>query len=323
MGRDEPGYNASAGLIRSLKGRWGEWVQVDGGALKVRLYRKGTAHIEVHPDMAWRLNATLAHLHPMAIPPEFRQKPKHKPKEIELMQRPLPFAVIEILAQMKPAVRHEKQDDWRNPFKRIPVPRSLAFDYSSNDKHAKASAEAVLESIGGAKSKDGHFVFDYEPRNIIDVIVASGCVPDDKAFQFYPTPEPLALRLVELAGIGEDDTCLEPSAGTGSIADLLPRERTVCVEVSALRRDVLAAKGHCVIQSDFLAWESQERFDRICMNPPFDRGQWKAHLEHAWTMLQDGGRLVAILPASAKNQDVLPTRKKALTCPGIFGPAET
>ncbi|MNH18893.1 hypothetical protein D3C79_786140 [compost metagenome] len=39
------------------------------------------------------------------------------------------------------------------------------------------------------------------------------------------------------------------------------------------------------------------------MNPPFSDGRWQAHVEHAATMC--GGRLVAILPASAKNKFTL------------------
>jgi 16S rRNA G1207 methylase RsmC len=42
------------------------------------------------------------------------------------------------------------------------------------------------------------------------------------------------------------------------------------------------------------------------MNPPFSEGRWQAHIEHAATLLNDGGRLVAIVPASARGKDVLP-----------------
>ena len=38
MGRDAPGYQASEHLVRQLRGRWGEWVSIDGGALRIRLY---------------------------------------------------------------------------------------------------------------------------------------------------------------------------------------------------------------------------------------------------------------------------------------------
>lgn len=309
MGRDEPGYNASAGLIRTLKGRWGEWVAVDGGAIKIRLYKKGTAYIEVHPDMAWRLNATLAALYPMAIPPEFRQKPKRRPKEVALIQRPLPFAVVELLAGMKPAVKVVATGDWRRPHRHDPIRNAMQFEFGGKDKHAFAEACRVLESIGGVKV-DGYWQFDYHPDDILADIVASGCIPDDKAHQFYQTPASIAARVVELAEIGTNDTCLEPSAGAGGIADLMPKDRTRCVEVSRLRCDILTAKGFDLVAcADFLEWSASARlqsYDRICMNPPFDRGQWQAHVEHAAALLKPGGRLVAVLPSGARNKDVLP-----------------
>lgn len=310
MGRDEPGYNASSGLVSSLKGNLGQWVTVDGGALKIRLYMKGTAHIEVHPDMAWRLNSTLAHLYPMAIPPEFRTKPKKKAKEIALIQRPLPFAVIDLLAAMKQAERVIKQpENWRHPYRYEKVNNALKYDHHGlPDKHALAEARIVLESIGGVWSSEGWWQFDYAPFDVLKEVVASGCIPDQKAFQFYPTPAGLAQRVVDLAEIEPQHECLEPSTGTGAIADLMPMAQTRCIEVSKLRCDVLTAKGYDVVCMDFTAWAEavKNKFDRICMNPPFDRGQWQAHITHAASLLRDGGRLVAILPASAKGKDALP-----------------
>lgn len=80
----------------------------------------------------------------------------------------------------------------------------------------------------------------------------------------------------------------------------------MCVEVSALHCTVLESKGFTVEQAEFLAWaHGQAQVDRVVMNPPFDRGQWKAHLEAAGELVNASGRLVAILPSGAKNQDVL------------------
>lgn len=310
MGRDEPGYSASEGLINALKGRWGEWIPVDGGAMKIRLYKKGTAHIEVHPDMAWRLNSTLAAIYPLAIPPEFRQKPKRKPKEVDLIQRPLPFAVINVLASMKPATRTIKQEgNWRQPYRHEKVSNALQYDhYGAVDKHVLAEVCSVLESIGGVKSTEGWWQFDYHPGDVIADIVASGCVPDQKAHQFYPTPEKVASIAAEIAVIEPHHRCLEPSAGTGGLADKMPKEQTRCVEVSKLRCDVLTAKGYDVTHADFIEWSSKtaDRFDRIVMNPPFDQGRWQAHIEAAASLLRPNGRLVSILPAGAKGKDVLP-----------------
>lgn len=97
-------------------------------------------------------------------------------------------------------------------------------------------------------------------------------------------------------------TCLEPQAGLGGLASLMPRERTTCVELAKLRCLALREMGFQeVVEGDFLAWSASNytRYDRIVMNPPFDQGRWRAHLEAAGRMLAPGGRLVAILPSGA------------------------
>lgn len=306
MGRDEPYYTATDAVIEHLKHNWGDWVQVDGGSLKIRLYKKGTAHLEVHPDMAWRLNGILAHLYPAAIPPEFRSKPKRKTAEINLIQRPLPFAVLSSLQGLKQGYKLIKTDNFRDPYEKKFIPNSI--DYVPNqpgtDKHARIEAENVLISIGGVLV-DGLYVFDYDPLPVIGEIVASGVIPDDKSHQFYPTPEKVAKYAAELLDPREDDVVLEPSAGIGSLADAVSPAVVQCVEVSALRCEILKAKGYTVDCSDFIAWSDKQRheqFSKIIMNPPFDRGQWKAHVEHALPLLKKGGRLVAILPEGANGK---------------------
>lgn len=229
MDRDEPNYSASASLIKTLKGRWGEWVSVDGGSLKIRLYKKGTAHIEVHPDMAWRLNSVLAHLYPMAIPASFRTKPQRKSKSVELMQRPLPFAVIHILAGLEQGYRFEKTDSWRNPMKKILIPKSIKLG-EFKDKHLASEVINVIESIGGVCTEKYLYEFEYDPREVLNDIVASGCIPDFKSHQYYPTPDNLAELAVALAEIEENDNVLEPSAGQGGIADKIGAGRVDCVK---------------------------------------------------------------------------------------------
>ena len=309
MGRDELKYNASENVVaRARREKRGEWVTLDGGALRLRAYKYGTAHLEVHPDMAWRLNCILAHLYPMAIPPEFRAKPKKKPKDFVMTGRPLPFTVIASLESLETAynyVENTGPNAWRDRFRREPIKNGLAPRGGFN-----AEAEKVIAYIGGVKTKSErnteYFAFGYDPREVIAEIICTGCLPDQKTHQYYPTPENLAQVAVEMAQIEPHHECLEPSAGTGGIADLLPKTVTTCVEISSLHCKVLEAKGHNVVEADFLTWSSAYKFDRIVMNPPYSEGRWQAHLEHAAGMLADDGRLVAILPASAKNRDVLP-----------------
>lgn len=307
MGRDEPKWSATADLVNVLKGNWGEWVPVDGGTIRIRLYRKGTAHLEVHPDMAWRLNQILAHMHPLAIPAEFRQKPKRKPKDFVMMGRPLPFAVLDLLGGMAPAIRVT------NHGRREAVPMTLTLGgRHSLDKAVSQAAVRVIEAIGGVFVKDGgYYQFDYEPGAVVASIVASGCIPDQQAHQFYPTPAAVGEAAVDWSAIGTEHTVLEPSAGQGALADLLPKERTTCIEIAPLHCDILRAKGYAVHQADFIAWaDSQavdgQRFDRIVMNPPFSEGRAQLHTERAYGLLKPGGMLVAVLPSGLRGKDIFP-----------------
>jgi len=314
MGRDEPRWNSTSTVVeRARRERRGEWVTLDGGALRLRAYLKGTAHLEVHPDMAWRLNSILAHMHPMAIPAEFRQKPKKQPKDFVMMGRPLPFAVIEALESLETAynfVENTGPNAWRDKFRRVEIKNGLQPRNGWGKSVATQEAERVIAYIGGVKAQNdrggSYFAFDYDAREVIAEIICSGCLPDQKAHQFYPTPANVAEAAIELAQIGPDDFCLEPSAGTGGLADLMPKERTQCVEISALHCKVLEAKGFNVMQGDFLKVPLNTPINRIVMNPPYSAGRWQAHLEHASTMLAAEGCFVAILPASAKGKDVLP-----------------
>jgi len=308
MGRDAPLNGLTDKIIKVAEKTIGKWVSVDGGAFKIRVYKVGTAHIEVHEDMAWRLNAILAHLYPGAIPVSLRRKPTKtkKPIQCKEIERPLPFAVLDVLSEMSEDT--VSVCEIRNTYNR--VPNTLRFRYGAfKDKHVAEEAASVLELIGGVKdSTRAVYRFDYDPTSAINTIIVSGMIPDQKTHQYYPTSEKLARLAVEAAEIKPGDVCLEPSAGLGGIALLMPKEKTVCVEISSLFAEVLRGKGLNVEQSDFLEWSAQtiKRFDKVVMNPPYSQSRWQAHLDAAASLVLPGGALVAILPASAKDQALLP-----------------
>jgi|SRR5690554_922957 len=304
MGRDEPDYNASNRVVEiARENHRGEWITVDGGALRVRCYLNGNAHIEIHPDISWRLNEILHHLYPTAIPSRFRQKPKRKVKEFTLMERPLPFAVLEVLHRMRPAYDTAERS-------RSMIPNTVRIDAHGKDKHVIAEVEQVLELLGGVKQSTNAYSwyqFDYDPDPVIKEIVCTGVIPDQKSHQYYPTPEGIARDAVELAELEIDMLVLEPSAGTGGLADIIQKYAPVqCVEISGLHSRVLESKGHAVHKVDFLKWGTEHLFPRIVMNPPYSQGRWQAHIEHAATMLRPDGVLVAILPSSAKGKGLIP-----------------
>lgn len=295
MGRDEPRWNTTRRDIDICRLQYGEWHSLDGGALRLRVYKKATAHLEIHPDMAWRLNAILHTLYPHALPPDVRRKPDKPSKVFKMIGRPLPFAVLSLISDMRQAGNE------------------LAVPYLADvSKHVIAEAIRTLEYIGGVHEKNV-VRFDYDPRYVLRDIVTSGCIPDQKAHQFYPTPENVARAAVDMLGAGElgDCTFLEPSAGQGAIASLLPPDFTQCVEISGLHCKILEAKGYKVAQGDFIEWAEKARnesrlFDRVCMNPPYSEGRWLAHLQAAASLLAPGGRVVCILPASQRGKDLIP-----------------
>jgi hypothetical protein len=302
MGREAPNHLSSDRIVKIALYQHGQWLKIDGGSMRIRVYLKGTAHLEVHPDMAWRLNCVLAQLYPSAIPSEFRKKPEKRVKEFDLIQRPLPFSVLEILDDIK-EVYEPLGDDHRPTHRKIPNAYSL--DHYNRQKPSAREAEKTLQSIGGVPVKH-YWVFDYNPRSVIDEIVASGCVPDHVSHQYYPTPENVARDAIEMAEIGEHDICLEPSAGQGGLADFMPKDRTTCIEISEMHCKILEEKGYRPICGDFLKMNTfLDSYTRIVMNPPYSEGRWQAHLQHAFKFLASDGVLVAILPASAKGKELI------------------
>lgn len=290
MGRNIPNSNQTHNDLDNIE-RDGQWNEFDGGAFKVRLYLKGTAHMEVHPDIAWQLNKVLAFLYPMAIPAEFRTKPVRKPKEHKLHYDLVSYETIKDLERGLPY--HDK------------AATSLHYEYK---EPPTAPTIAVMERLGAVSAEKGVWEFGYRILPIIKELSRTGRIPEQKSHQFYPTPQSLAEIAVLMAEIEPQHVCLEPSAGHGGLADLMPKGRTYCVEVSPLHSEILRAKGYQVATMDFLQFSGN--YDRIVMNPPFNSTRWKLHVEHAAEMLNKGGRLIAILPSSAKNSDILPNMKK-------------
>lgn len=292
MGRPEPCHNSTGTIMRLALSKAGKWLEADGGAFRIRAYRGiGTAHLEVAPEMAWRLNALLANLYPQAIPESFRTRPAKTKRASEWgrIHRPLPTPVLAVIAALD-WNRHAR--DWR-----FAAPRDAAQIAAMDE------ARAILVGIGGVLNANKTAItFPFEAGEVIAEIVATGMVPDHVSFQYFPTERPLADRVAALADVQPGMSVLEPSAGQGGLAELLPKDQTTCVEVAALNAAVLRAKGFETLETDFLAWSvgpgRGRRFDRIVMNPPYRAGQALTHLEAAWTHVAPGGRLVAVLPAS-------------------------
>jgi len=113
---------------------------------------------------------------------------------------------------------------------------------------------------------------------------------------FFPTPPSVVRLVMERAEMVPGQRVLEPSAGTGNLADAAKAAGGLVevAEVSPTMREILAEKGYPLVGADTL--ELRGSYDRVVMNPPFERGQDIEHVRHAYdAQLAPGGRLVAIV----------------------------
>jgi methylase of polypeptide subunit release factors len=166
------------------------------------------------------------------------------------------------------------------------------------DRKTYLRVAKVIELIGGKWSrKERAHLFDEDPAEVIADAVMTGVVVDlRKTYQEFPTPESLAIELVEGANVRAGDVVLEPSAGTGRIAEVLHRAgaRVLMCEIQERHHEILGQFGN-VIGTDFLTAEILS-VDRIVANPPFARGQDVAHVSRMaqWLRLK-GGNLVSVM----------------------------
>lgn len=172
----------------------------------------------------------------------------------------------------------------------VPLPR---------DQYLKV--DKVLTAMGGRwNRKIGAHVFAADPSDVLNAVIATGTVTDiKKALDQFNTPPALARELVARAGVRLGHLALEPSAGTGNIAQALVE---AMAQVWAIEIDPRFEAQLCeiipmaVMINDFMKVPAV-LYDRIVMNPPFSRQQDIDHITHAYGMLVPGGVLVAVASA--------------------------
>ena len=126
---------------------------------------------------------------------------------------------------------------------------------------------------------------------------------------YYPTPEPLGYMMAQWGRIGEGESVLEPSAGHGAIARYVPRENPLtAIEPSQSLFGKLQLKaggnGRKFENTVFEDYNVANKHDVVLMNPPFGSGGRLAvdHVAKAFRHLDEGGRIVAIIPRGAADK---------------------
>ncbi len=117
---------------------------------------------------------------------------------------------------------------------------------------------------------------------------------------YFATPEPVGLKMMELADIRPGESVLEPSAGHGAIARWAPDtvEKTAIEPSMTLRPRLAMVFDGKILGQTFEELHVSNKYDAIVMNPPFGSAGRTAidHLAKAATHLRDGGRIVALIP---------------------------
>lgn len=117
---------------------------------------------------------------------------------------------------------------------------------------------------------------------------------------YYATPEPVGLKMVEWLDLKGGEDGLEPSAGHGAIARWLPDNvsRTAVEPSMQLRSRLALVFDGKIVESQFEDLHVTNKYDGVAMNPPFGSAGRTAidHVAKAATHLRDGGRIVALIP---------------------------
>lgn len=269
---------------------YGKWFSLDGGSLKIKIFKKGTAHLEVDPYVAIKLNQVLAHLYPTAIAPKNR-KLNTKIKKFELKNDFLNEAV---------------QGELLSIIQKLRYSRSFFYYPTSLKKEDANKVSEIIQLLDGIVV-DRHVSFSYDPSDILVKMKLNGYIPERKSHQFYPTESSLADLAVSMLRIDEWDNILEPSAGNGRLIDKVKtryKKRITCVEISKTHSEILLEKGYNVENMDFLEYPTEKKYNKIIMNPPFTKNQAKTHVIKACSHLNDEGQLIAIVPSSLQNLEI-------------------
>lgn len=165
------------------------------------------------------------------------------------------------------------------------------------DRKTYVAVNKALEAMGGKWNRKAQaHLFPADPRPQVTGLLDNGTVAVEKD-GYFPTPEPIAFQMALLASLHRTHNVLEPSAGTGELADAILKAEPDCaicvIEKNEQRTQVLSNKGYRVIGRDFLGHAGQ--WDRIIQNPPFEDFQDIAHVRHAYECLAPGGRLVSVM----------------------------
>ena len=174
-----------------------------------------------------------------------------------------------------------------------------------------ADVRKALINAGGTYKRNT-FVFAFDARPVIDMLVGGEVSNLKKEFQFFATPKKIATMIVDKANVQPTDCVLEPSAGQGAIYEAIKENSNplsiTCVELMEANCLILKQKAIPHIKANFLEWNTKLKFHKIIANPPFSKNQDIDHIYKMYSHLRYGGTIVTI----ASNHWTFSTNRKEL-----------
>lgn len=179
--------------------------------------------------------------------------------------------------------------------------------YDSREPKDHSPAAVALRSLIESKTTDDHREAQEAGKRAQEITRAENALRTANCPGFFPSPPAVCTHLVYVADIPGDippDFCiLEPSAGIGSIVDALIQKTNVSadqiqlIESRQSMAEVCQLKGYEISLADFLECSPEQYglFDRVVMNPPFEKRADALHVKHAFRFLKPGGTLAAVV----------------------------
>lgn len=212
----------------------------------------------------------------------------------------------------------EVPDDVKDALRRGSWRSDAAWVYVMPQLERKlyVAANEVLARYGATWSrKNAGHVFDSQASiDAFKQAIASGTMIEKNANAFYATPDAVARVMCDAiirTTLMFDSWCriLEPSCGEGALGRVIraywESPELIGVEVDEQRAQRANKTGYfdVVFHGDFLAHDEPAlSYDAVIMNPPFSAtGRpelYAEHIAHAWHMLDVGGVLASVVPAS-------------------------
>lgn len=272
-------------LLRSLDFK--TKIEFDHGLWTMQVFKNGNVHIWVDPETAVLLNSYLAKKYPNIL--STKDVPiKKKTAEFSYSTTGLPSDLKDLL-------------------------NSILNQNVSTAEVQKNTHQEFIKFFGLP-------VFDFmqletvKVKTAINSILKTG-LPCVKSYQFYPTPEVILEEIQSQIGVlDKDQKLLEPSAGSGAIAQLYPNNFT-CFEIYKPFVELLNTKGISALNVDFLKQVGLYEYDKVVLNPPYSKNRCLMHFEHSFNFIKNDGEVYIVAPSGlkAKLEQIANKYDRALT----------